>query len=245
MNIVQIIVLYNTKVVKEKADLYYFDNSTDQEVIKHNSEYSSVISMGGNKGLPKVYNIAISMFREQYDYLQILDDDSKLENEFMKKFKEIVKFQEEIKFYLPTIVTKDSDNVRYPVYKHDNIFIKIFNLFVKNKKNIKTINSGLIINLKSVQELFDENLFLYSVDYEYSRRVIENSSYKIMDLKLYQDFSQDDRNIDNLIRRYRLITADGKIYYSKFDYYVNYTLIYLNLCRIHKTFRFIPEIIKL
>lgn len=246
MKIVQIVVLYNKKIKNDSVDKYYFDNSTDPLIIEHNKQYNSVFSMGGNKGLSVVYNLAIEMFADTYDYLQILDDDSRLEENFIEKFKmEVELLGVEYDYYLPTIISLAQNKKKYPVYKADNIFLKCINLFIKNTKDIKTINSGLIINLKNNPPKYDENLFLYCVDYEYSRRVIKNSMYKILDLKLYQNFSLRDTDIEKVKRRYRMIVTDGKKYYTWPSYYVNYTLIYLNLSIRYKTFKFLPEIIKL
>lgn len=245
MKIVQIIVLYNTKVEIEKKDIFYFDNSIDPLTIKHNNKYKSVIAMDGNAGLSVVYNLAIKKFKDEYDFLQILDDDSQLEDDFLNKFKHIAETGNEYQYYLPKIISLSDGNVKYPVYKADNVFKRFLNLFIANKKNIKTINSGLIINLKTDPQNFNQDLFLYCIDYEYSRRVIENSKYLILDLKLYQNFSLEDTDINNLINRYRMIVADGKAYYNPFDYYVNYTLIYIRLALKHKSVKFLKEIIKL
>lgn len=244
MKLVQIVVLYNKKLEQEKEDVFYFDNSDVRDIQMYNKKYSSVISMHGNAGLSKVYNLAINMFNEEYDYLQILDDDSILTDNFIEKFLQIAE-NEEYNYYLPKIISKRDNKVRYPVYKSDNVMKRIFNLIKKNTVDIKTINSGLIINLNKELEYFDEKLFLYCIDYEFSRRVIAKSQYKILELELLQDFSIEDPDIDKLIIRFRMITKDGKQYYSRASYYINYSLVYLNLCLKYRTLKFIPEIIKL
>ncbi len=229
MKLAKVIVLYNEKIEKEAVDLYYFDNSDDVDIIAYNNNFKSNVPMNGNVGLSKAYNQAILKFQDSYDYLMILDDDSKLDDTFDLQLYEYL--SQNFDFLLPEIISHRTQNISYPKYMDDNPCIYYFEkLFrITKPKKIKTINSGLIINLNNNPELFDETLFIYSVDFEYCRRVVSSSNYKIIPLKLYQNFSREGDDMLEVLSSTRLLRNDALSYYSKVNFLLNFSIKYCAL----------------
>ena len=124
-----ILVIYNKKISESRSyrsllsqdlTLIVVDNSTERQFVDFNQStvkqnHQIYITMEGNKGLPKAYNKAIDwIFSHKEDpnnYVVLLDDDTNIPSDFVKKMNEEIKKSLK-QIYLP--VVKDSLGILSP-----------------------------------------------------------------------------------------------------------------------------------
>lgn len=201
-------------------DIYIYCNSDiNYTFIKDNIK---VYGLGENKGLSFAYNYICNIaFESGFDYILLLDQDSKFSNLSIKQMCDIISANPEWK---------------------DNVGICAPNV-IYNNKNAScqqarfdyvdfAISSGSFVNLSIFNKIkgFDMNFFIDRVDTDYCKQLLIND-YKIVRINnvlLYQKLG--DRQIEFIktiyihsqIRNY-YIFRNRLYYYKKYNDYIKYS----------------------
>lgn len=153
-------------------DLFIWDNLSKEdnyaEVCKDFGD-KRVIYFGcvENKGLAHIYNYVIENYANNYDYLLLLDDDSKIDKRFFESAIKSIKQNQEIELFVPRVYDKNQ------MISPAKLFI-IKGKYIKKKMNgifsvghHSMINSGMIIScnfLKRTKFCYDERMNFYWTD---------------------------------------------------------------------------------
>lgn len=235
-----LIVIYNKSCIEsttfkfisnysKKIKIIIFDNST---IDCGNKEYCEVngisyYTMNQNIGLSRAYNFILNKIKlDKSNYLLILDDDTTLNDEYIKDVLESIN-QNAADVLLPLVWSKNE--LISPSYLSFNCRVKrIKNLRVINKRKITAINSGMVVRTDIYNDIkYNENLFLDYVDHDFIKRVRENNyKIKILNSSIYQAFSRNEKqSLSNVKIRFNIYKKDFKKYCincnKKWFYYVN------------------------
>lgn len=228
--IATIIVLYNSLISESEAhetlknpnfDLFFVDNSTDEEILKKNEEYSKknnvlYYPMGGNIGLSKAYNRIIKEIKKlDYNYLLISDDDTLYTKEFQDLLVDEVK-NNKYDLIVPTIIDSRDGVVASPILLTGIPLVPYNPKSKRPPKRINGINSGTCVKVKCFDNWqFDEGIFLYFVDSDfYNNNVNANKlTYKILDCTIKQNFAASEDFDDSTIKLLQRVLDDGRQYF--------------------------------
>lgn len=242
-----ILVIYNKSVLdsttylfcKEHKDIQLIvcDNSTidnDNKMIVEKDGYH-YISMHGNKGLSKAYNMAIDEIQNKQGYVMILDDDTILNEEYYHSIQNL------------------NCDIAIPIVKSQTSILSPCNMdhYVASGwdgkteiKHISTINSGMVIHLKLFKNYrYDENLFLDYVDHHFMMDM-QNKNIQVLDCIIYQEFSAEEKtSLESCLNRFRIFKKDSKYFYRnhKLQYFF---VVYKRAARLifqYKSLRFLFE----
>lgn len=198
------IVVYNKRisesitcrVIKEidsDIDILVIDNS-DQK--NENAEYCKsndirYISMHGNKGLSKAYNVAIDNSKE-FDVIVLFDDDTEVTSEYFEKLKGALIKYPDVDIFAPII--RGQDGVIYS----PNEFNFLRNHFITDPKQkisqdlFNAIASCLAIRMHVFEKYrFNEKLFVDQVDqYFFCEQRKLGRKFGRLDSEILQHFYQ-------------------------------------------------------
>lgn len=244
-DIIALVVIYN-KNCKESLTIQSLEKN--RRYIKHiwvydnsdkdfkNAEYCEkndfkYLSQNKNVGLSKAYNYCINKInKNENKYIMILDDDTRLEEDY---FKEIETTKKEHDIIIPIVIA--NKKIISPAKVIHNCRIKSIEKQSEiNENNISAINSGMLVKSTIYERIkYNEDLFLDYVDHDFMKRVREEK-YKVhvMKCKIIQSFSREEETrIESAISRYKIYRKDFKKYCigcgkSKIIYY------YLNMTKL-------------
>lgn len=235
-----LIVIYNKPCIEsttfkfisnysKKINIIVFDNST---IDYGNKEYCeangiSYYTVNKNIGLSRAYNFVLNKIKlDKSDYLLILDDDTTLNDVYIKEVLESIN-ENTADILLPLVWSKDE--LISPSYISFNCRVKkIKDARVINEKNITAINSGMVIRTNIYNDIkYNENLFLDYVDHDFMKKVRENNyKIKVLNSSIYQAFSRNEKqSLSNVKIRFNIYKKDFKKYCidcnKKWFYYIN------------------------
>lgn len=242
-----ILVIYNKSVLdsatylfcKEHKDIQLIvcDNSTidnDNKMIVEKDGYH-YISMHGNKGLSRAYNVAIDEIQNKQGYVMILDDDTILNEEYYHSIQNL------------------TCDIALPIVKSQTSILSPCNMdhYVPSGwdgkseiKHISAINSGMVINLKLFETYrYDENLFLDYVDHHFMMDM-KNKNIQVLDCVIHQEFSAEEKSsLESCLNRFRIFKKDSKYFYRnhKLQYFF---VVYKRKARLilqYKSLQFLFE----
>lgn len=241
------------KQIQNLFDIYnikkiiFWDNipkDNNYKIVKElkNCEY---IPSKNNKGLAYIYNQVIKNYCKDYEYLVLLDNDSKLDEQYFKKLESVIKSNKEIPLFVPIVKVKDK------IYS-PNKNIYLFNFYfkeIKNEKiyskNIFAINSGMCISTNYLVNDFrkyDDRLNFYGTDnYFMNKYQVKEKMLAVFPYIMEHKLSAFDKNepIDKKLWRFRdvkhslkIIMEDKKIL-TKLIY-----LLYIKLLSLKKAIQY-------
>lgn len=240
MKLAGAIILYNPEkllignilsYLEDLDKLYIFDNSTISNIefpesIKAKIKY---IHSGDNKGIAVRLNEAIFFARsEGFEYLLTMDQDSSFNSGDLANYKSIVKQHPQI------------NEIAMFGVAHDILMQK--NTILDNGNN-KLITSGSIINLSIIpdQLLFDEQLFIDSVDIEFCFNAWSHHLKTILINKILLNHSIGEVRLVTtplFHKKKRMIHSPSRLYYivrnffyvrkkhPKYRYAYSFSIIY-------------------
>lgn len=205
LKVVAVIVVYNKKIEEsitcksilnsdnESIEILIVDNSTSnlgnrEYCMKNGIDY---ISMEGNKGLSKAYNVAVEACRKK-DVIILFDDDTEVTEEYFDKLDAELNIYPEVDIFAPIIYGQDG--VIYSPNEYNFMrsnLIKLSNQEIPQEK-FNAIASCLAIRMKVFEEYrFNEKLFVDQVDqnFFYDQRK-KGTKFKKLDVKIHQNFYQ-------------------------------------------------------
>lgn len=231
VNFAGVVVFYKPKIeylllikeyVNELDKLYIFDNSEESNTTLIDALMKipqiEVIENKGNKGIAYALNCAASRaLQSGYNFLLTMDQDSFYKKDELTKMKETIvndiNIHKNVAVWAP-MVNSGGERVT-----------PITNLYPR-----EVITSGSIIALKIWEKIggFDENLFLYVVDYEYCWRCRKNGYIlkRIRNVELHHN-----------INDYKIV--DGKKQYCRNSYKEFYYYLVRNNLYFMKGYFFI------
>lgn len=200
-------------IIREYADIIVVDNSMKdfQNLEVCQSAGITYISMGGNKGLSKAYNMAIEKV-DKAEAIVLLDDDTDVpENYFRILQKEMIEFPD-VDIFVPII--RGQDGI---IYSPNNYkFIK--NDLVSNplkevvQSRFNAISSCMAIRKRVFDDYkYNEKLFVDEVDHCFCRdQRSRGRIFKILNIEVSQNFHQRGHSLtsDAGWRRLRLRIYD-------------------------------------
>lgn len=192
-----------------------FDNSTsdfgnEQYCVDREYKY---LTYHENKGLSFAYNRIIeSLNATPDDYLLILDDDTKLSEEFLR---EIV-CCEKADINLPVVRSMQDGHIFSPSIKINPVRSAVIQSVDElDGRKITAINSGMVIKVSVFESVrYNEKLFLDCVDHDFMEQVnIRGFKIKIMQSLIFQNLSrQNINNSESARARFRIYGRDFKNY---------------------------------
>lgn len=219
MHIAGVVILYHPDVSKtieyiltyarQLNKLYIYDNSEpfsvdmSKELAQLNINHEFIYS-GKNEGISKRLNeAALKAFRDGYDYLLTMDQDSYFEQVYFEQ-------------YLRLADNYDKDNVAQFGVNCDpkHIPVSVIPLILDS-----LITSGTILNLAVYKKVgnFDEKLFIDFVDVEYSLRASYLGYQNIMFTNILMNhsigFLKLGRSLKNFKVSPRILHSPIRVYY--------------------------------
>ena len=230
-----VVVLYNKRVQdsitisclmklkEEHLHIMVLDNSADDYVEKNKTYFSDSLvtyhSMGGNVGLSKAYNYALSILKNksENDLVIWFDDDTPVKEEYFDCLKKKAG-DETYDVFAPVIYGQNG--VIYSPNESGWLKGKYIQSpeqeIPQNKFN--AINSCLAVRLKAYKDyVYDEGLFMDCVDTklfdDFRKKGIR---FCVLPVKVYQNFFQrsDNKDVQKYWKRFKIRIKDT-LYYSK------------------------------
>lgn len=229
-----VVVLYNKKIQdsitishlmrlqEENLHIIVLDNSTDDYVAKNRGYFPINLltyhSMGGNVGLSKAYNYALSILKNkpEDDIAIWFDDDTPVEQEYFDCLKNKA-MNKKYDVFAPVIYGQDG--VIYSPNESGWLkgkYIKSPEQKISQNK-FNAINSCLAVRLKAYRGYaYDEGLFMDCVDtklFDDFRK--KGLKFCVLPVKIYQNFFQrsGSNDVQKYWNRFRIRIKDT-LYYS-------------------------------
>lgn len=222
-----VVVGYNTAITEapavlagQQSDLvrtvFFCDNSTDEQVLVSNARYretkTTYLPMGGNRGLSRAYNRAISMSTSPY--VVIFDDDTTVAPRY---------FEHVARWLVP-----DTPAVYLPVVRVDS---RPFSPSAKDRfgrtipladtahvpTRMTAINSGMVVTRGIYEAVhYNERLLVDFIDHDFMDRVREHGFRMtvMQDVFLDQSFSLANDSQESAWRRFETFRRDSRVYHS-------------------------------
>ena len=225
---VDVIIILYEQAIEEITSLTYFlnspivhgvyirDNSSQPHKVNaalHNHDRIHYHWMGGNVGLSKAYNSAVSECNAPF--ICIMDDDTVVPNDFLEKA--TAYFIDEPAVYLPLVRTQRE--LISPHLQFNYRVQAITDGDFSDSSHMSGINSGMILARDVFTTVhYDESLFLDEVDHQLMVQIHErNIPIIVMDnIVLCQSFSYDSNNMQADIHRFRIWKRDTSTFYAMF-----------------------------
>ncbi len=222
-----VIVLYNSDLKGVKAlglllehplvrSVIVCDNSDDGAnhlVVKQSSDRIRAFNMGGNKGLSKAYNFALSKCTA--DYVLILDDDTELPSDFFDRVRAHI-LNAAADVYMPLVWS--SEILMSPCGKRGRRFVALNGPEDIPGMTLSGINSGVVVRRSVYDSVsYRESLFLDMVDHAFFDDVRAGGFRMVVmdDISLKQDYSRETDDFDTARSRYRIAKRDNRAYFGK------------------------------
>lgn len=246
MKILPIIVLYNQSLFNtrtylsvlrgSKLPFLVYDNSPtamhSSDEFSHEIKYVSDIENGG---VSKAYNYGASYAKENgFDWLLLLDQDTIFPDGALNRYIASQLMNPQIMLFAPVLrlVTGRPFSPTKSFLKHSYPIIltpgKIYPL-----SKIVPVNSGILVNTDAFirVEGYDEMVPLDFADFLFIDRFAKKyKSFYLIDLICIQDFSNEERDPDKLLKRFEIFCRGAKNY-KKSNYYDSFCFLYVVLRR--------------
>jgi len=219
------------------TEILIADNSVDSAVTVDNANTKlpvRYISCGGNAGLSKAYNLALSTVNDESFRVMLSDDDTLFSDEYMENMYDAASEDENHDRLICGLVDTDRGWMSPRTIRTTNaafpFMLKKPDPGVYSDRN--PVNSGLCIPGFLIRKIggYDERLFLDYVDYLFMDK-IRNAGYGEVLLvpgRIHQEFSGFSDSIENTLKRWDIFRKDFTCYCditNKSSFYKNYLLM--------------------
>jgi len=236
------------------------DNSDSREIKAINVDYCQEmgythLDMGGNQGLSKAYNQALSLLDDHIKYVVLFDDDTTLPSPYFDTLFQALSQKLDADILLPKVMS--TGRLISPCIRRGSLFFKARSgklSQVVSSRRVSAINSGMVICLKRIpkdSKPFDETLFLDCIDHDfmYNQNIVQHRIVELYEVILDQRFS--DRITNRMpeektikCRRFEIFARDYLIFCRKNQLgffiprlYLAYRAVKLSVR--HRSFRFL------
>lgn len=204
--ITAIFVIYNKEIdkssvciqIRHLVDVIVVDNSTKKNNNREICDKYAIqyISMNGNKGLSKAYNVAIDCIGST-DAIVLLDDDTDVPEDYFMLLKKKLMDYPDIDIFVP--IVRGQDGIIYSPNNYN--FLK--NDLVTNpkeevlQKRFNAISSCMTIRMSVFDDYrYNELLFVDEIDHCFCREQRERGKkFAVVDLEVKQNFHQRTKYI--------------------------------------------------
>ena len=240
MKILCTIVLYNQQLYKslsyttgvssflknKNVGLFIYDNSPIPQHDINDFFYSNgqiqYVSDTSNSGVSAAYNRAYEYAKSHnFQWLLLLDQDSTLTGyPFLQSYIDAVQSYPTACLFVPISKTA-SDLIISPIRLCFRIPLKRWDFRIgelNSIKNVGIINSGMFISVDAFEKVggYNEEVFLDYSDYQFIERFASKyKSFYLLDTSLIQDFSNEERDVNKLSKRYSLLCESLRNYEVK------------------------------
>ncbi len=207
---------YNTIVESlaqenEKAYLYIYDNSLQNQIInKNDSVWLSVsyVHDSRNSGLGVAYNSGVKLAtRLNLEWVVLLDQDTQFPVNFIKKLNLAIRQYDHIKLFAPMLTLKNGRAFSPTRYKYKvGHFVKLEEGILPLKK-YSPVNSGMVINISAFNEVggYLDNVKLDFADYQFIERFRKKyMHFYLMDTVAVQNYSKGDKDLQKNLFRFEI-----------------------------------------
>jgi len=212
--------------------LLLIDNSTEAEIIEYNRQYClqqncGYYSMGSNAGLSKAYNTGVRLIGDRTEYLMLLDDDTVVPDDVIRKLGVSVQETPDADVFIPFIT--DQNSLLSPNRRVSSLFFRLRKRPDVFSSQMSAINSGLVIRLRpgeSQGPYFDEEQFLDCIDHLFVfQQLARGAKFQLYAAEFQQTFfdgmtvNQKDRKEQNdqkekTCTRFRQFVKDYRYFYT-------------------------------
>lgn len=169
------------------------------------------VDMGGNMGLSKAYNRALSMLDNTDGFICLFDDDTEVDSWYFEALTAAAAAHPEVDLFAPVVV--DAKGILSPCAIRGIACRRMKSLKELPEHGVSAINSGLAIRLKVFRDYrFDEGQFLDYIDHAFIRDITGHERSRIFvmeDVTLRQRFSGSEKQSGKVaMERYRIFKKD-------------------------------------
>jgi len=192
----------------EKSCFYVYDNSRlphfTEKYDNLNIEY---IHDSTNSGLSVAYNLAAKYATKlNKKWMILLDQDTDFENNFIDCLIDSVRHNLNIKLFAP-ILKINNDQLFSPcLFKFNRGFlINKINPGIQSLAKFSPVNSGMVVNLELFNQVggYNEKIKLDFSDFQFIEKIKKvNSDFYVMPSINFQDFSNNEKDIYKLNKRF-------------------------------------------
>lgn len=217
---------------------YVFDNTEKASFLKKQFDGHPAVAYfhsGENEGIAKVLNKAAQMaIKDGYDWLLMMDQDSKFEGDRFDQYLNCVKAYGDNNDVAMFGVNDETDPEKIPNKAEPLVTDQL-------------ITSGTLLNLALFTEIgaFDENLFIDSVDHDYSIRVLQHGYKMIKFPHIHLSHSIGKLEKRASIKTLFLIKKLKRIHPPVRCYYMYRNLLYLQEKYKNSNITFIKSLVKI
>lgn len=256
MSISVLVVLYNSAVndvpvlrtalrSQQVSDIVVCDNSdrkndNAEQAACHNITY---ISMNGNKGLSKAYNVGVIHCRG--DIVCVFDDDTLVDEDYFNAVTKLAESSRKWDIALPIVMA--GNKVLSPSHFKKYRTVPVDPSHIGDMVDLTGINSGMAVKRSLYNQIsYDSNLFLDLIDHQFilDARGVGGSIVVLKGPRLHQSYSLESDSQKNAKKRLEIFENDAKYFYSTSFISKLYCRVMLlrrklKLCIQYKTFSFL------
>lgn len=233
-------------------EYFIYDNSPDKLLSLSLSHAVRYVYDGFNSGVSKAYNEGVKYAVENgFKWVILFDQDTEIrDSNYFSAIKENIYVYKDINLFAP-IVYYNKGVMSPKICKYYRPISNIINLGIQSLKNVSIINSGLTISTDSFVKAggYNELVILDFADYQFIERFQKcYDKFVVVETYLYQDFSNDESDINRLLNRFDIYCKSLNGYKTNFVRRI--MLLYTGLlhtfalCKRTRNLSFIQKFIK-
>lgn len=186
-----------------------YDNSPTRINGKYKSSLIDYFGDGINRGVSSAYNYGCKLAEEKgFKYILLLDEDTILEENFFKKLSCAIENNDDIDVFAPSIYYQEGKPFSPSICSL--LKIKGVDLTANHSYPLTKympVNSGTCIRISVFKKAngYKEAIKMDFADFDFFQRLSSISShFMLIESKAYQNFSNEETDINKLKRRYTL-----------------------------------------
>ncbi|SIS78339.1 Glycosyltransferase, GT2 family [Chryseobacterium ureilyticum] len=229
----------NTLNITEKASLFVYDNSPIPQKLEEYEQWSTeYINDPKNSGLSKAYNCAAEYASQNNKkWLFLLDQDTEFPENALELYLRAMNKYESIYMFVPVLNIENGKIMSPFISKHKwGRFAKTIDPGIHYFNKTSPVNSGLCVRLDKFDEVggYNENVKVDGADFQFIERYKRKfSSYYVLDVQGFQNFSLFESDINKVIKRYKIFLADVK----RFETHETTDIFFYHLLALKRTTR--------
>ena len=194
-NISEIEIINNKVFPKKNFQIMLWDNLPTQDNLEQADNYNIDFYYPCyiNQSMSKIYNYAINKHKNNVDYFIFFDNDTLVDEKYVKKLLFLITKFPSIELFLPVIKSHKKIISPAKLYFTFGFAFKNLQEGIYKSKNISAINSGMIIKskyFKNTNFLYDPNLGFYCTDTYFMKKYAkENKHLYIFTTEISHDLS--------------------------------------------------------
>jgi rhamnosyltransferase len=161
-----------------------------------------------NRGVSLAYNYAAECASASgYEWIGLLDQDTVFSEDFILKIEESILNRINVKLFVPIIKFEDGKPFSPSRYKFKRGYSCELSHGLYSLYEFIPINSGMIINVCTFKECggYNNDVWLDFSDCQFIERFrLVDSNFCVIDSIAYQDFSNNEPNLDTLTNRFSI-----------------------------------------